>query len=684
MPLESFGEEKRYNFERIGSFGRFYTGNTFPIEYLMTTFSAAELSELSFARDIQPEVIDFDLLMQRDIDEERVRSEMEPYLNPQMLTPAEIRSRAIFFPPLLAAIIPTKGKIMQAYYSDEQGDIELHPNHDREHIIREWPGLFKLTYFSSNNPQAYRLPIYKGKDDDSIEVCIQQEPVQLEVHLSRGNQYGAKLVVIDGQHRLFTLRKVYEKQPELMENLGVPVCILFAPHSTQKRNREYTSLIRVPTVPEVFRHLFVDVNSTAKQVGGHFNILLADNNMGNIACRKFCDHILRVRGIEGLAVIEWNTKTKKQATAITRAYSLSSIGIIAKALTESIGHRKLLTKYLLKLDDIETELYPNGDDDPDYPIVQWDKFSLTQKSLIEEQIKTHLVPCLEILFFQTEEFAKAFQLFQHSLIDLTKTVRSEQADAADAQQALHQIIDYLPIPEGKSFEGARLIYRNFEFRVKKARDEQIANIIQYALFQRAIFEAWAHLLEVTRPLEIVPHLATQGFAKLLDLLLKNQGEFLDFERRYLQNIVFNGKKIIVREDTKKALSLLVLVYLNKPGVIAQISTLLLNSPSRLLKQRLQEKGQTALLDFQKNYELACKKNFKSNYRTDLGLTSVEREALIAAEETQKRQAGEGKTSSRRKKVEVDNQFEQLVEYHIKQEIELAMAELKKYLGGSKV
>jgi len=82
MPLESFGEEQIYNFERIGSFGRFYSGKSFPIEYIMTSFRAAELSELTFARDIRPDKIDFELLMQRDIDEERVRIEMEPYLNP--------------------------------------------------------------------------------------------------------------------------------------------------------------------------------------------------------------------------------------------------------------------------------------------------------------------------------------------------------------------------------------------------------------------------------------------------------------------------------------------------------------------------------------------------------------------------------------------------------------------------
>ena len=266
MSLENFGEEQIYNFERTGSFGRFYSGESFPIEYIMTRFSSAELSELTFARDIRPDKIDFELLMQRDIDEERVRLEMEPYLNPnpERFTPAEIHSRSVFFPPLLAAIVPTKGKMMEAYYTDEIIDLTQDNSTRKEYVIREWQGLFKLTYFSSHHPQAYQLQI--NRDDKVTEIGVQTEPVKLDIRLSKGNQYGAKLIIIDGQHRLFTLKQIYKKQPQLVERLGVPVCILFAPHATVQKNREYAPY-RVPTVPEVFRHLFVDVNNTAKQVG---------------------------------------------------------------------------------------------------------------------------------------------------------------------------------------------------------------------------------------------------------------------------------------------------------------------------------------------------------------------------------------------------------------------------------
>ncbi len=681
MPLETFGEEQLYNLERVGSFGRFYTGNSFPIEYVMTTFSSAELSELTFARDIRPEKIDFELLLQRDIDEERVRLEMEPYLNPQQLTPAEIRSRAVFFPPLLAAIVPTKGKAMEAYYSDEQGDIQALSGNRREHIVREWPGLFKLTFFASSSPHAYRLQIYKGADDDTIEVGVQREPVQLQIRLAKGNQYGARLVIIDGQHRLFTLQKVYEKHPELLENLGVPVCILFAPNATMQKNREYASLIRVPTVPEVFRHLFVDVNSTAKQVSGHFNILLSDNTVGNIACRKFCDYVLNHIGPEGLAVIEWNTKNKKHSTIINRAYSLTSIGIIEKALAESVGSRKLLVKYLLNLDELKDALYPNGEDDSDYPTIQWDKFSISQKSILEEQIKKSLVPCLELIFFRTAEFATAFEIFLTELNRLKKLANSDQPEASEARQAISQVTDYIPIEEGKSFEGVRLIYRNFENGVKKAKDAQLPAILQYALFQRALFEAWAQLLDLARPFGLDPPSATKGLVTLLEIALQNQGQSLSTERLYLQHTVFTGNKIITREETKKNLAHLLLAHLADPIYAEQVCNDMgvPEEESGMLLDKLQDKGRTAMTEFQKAYETGCKKVFKTNYRVDLSLKNREREKLAEAEEEQRRQLREVK-DGKRTKTDISEWFDSLVDEHVKHEMELARVQLENYLG----
>ncbi|WP_069469770.1 DNA sulfur modification protein DndB [Candidatus Marithrix sp. Canyon 246] len=671
MSLENFGEEQIYNFERIGSFGRFYSGASFPIEYIMTTFSAAELSELSFARDIHPEKIDFELLMQRDIDEERIRLEMEPYLNPDMnkLTATEIRARSVFFPPLLAAIVPSKGKTMDAYYTDEQ----IIPDDDK-HIIREWKGLFQLTYFISNNPHAYKL---------SETISVQSEPVKLEIRIAKGNEYGGKLVVIDGQHRLFTLKKVYANYPELLENMGVPVCILFAPNATAKKNQE-SAPYRIPTVPEVFRHLFVDVNNTAKQVGGHFNILLSDDTIASIACRKFCDFILNKRSIEGLAVIEWNSKSKKDCTKIARSYSLSNIGIINKALDDSFSNRKLLTKYLLNLDSVKDELYPNGEDDDeimlDYPLVQWNKFSITQKNILDNQVDKYLIPCLEKIFFESNEFKTALDIFNKALMKLKKLAASEQAEAIEARQVLNQILDYMPINEGKSFESARLVYRNFESDIKLKKEKQVSTILQYALFQRAIIEAWAQLLDIARTYVANPLDVTQGFIKLLDIALAEKGKFFSFDQLYMQNTVFIGSQIIVRQDTRKILTQLLMTHLMTPFNCQQIAAEMDVADDKFAKlvQKLLKKGQTIVKEFPKFYEMARKRIFKANYRVYISISGEERAALAQAEAEQKYNLQEVKEKKRAKK-DVSDHFDILIHEHIKTDIELANLALKNTL-----
>lgn len=682
MFLETFGEEQIYNLERIGSFGRFYSGESFPIEYIMTTFAAAELSELTFARDIRPDQLDFELLMQRDIDEERVRLEMEPYLNPSpnQLTPAEIRSRSVFFPPLLAAIVPTKGKTMEDYYTDETGDITL--DNQKEHIIREWPGLFKLTYFSSTSPHAYQLKIYREEEKSHFELGVQCEPVKLEIRMAKGNQYGAKLVIIDGQHRLFTLKKVYEKCPELLEHLGVPVCVLFAPNATVRKNQEYAPY-RVPTVPEVFRHLFVDVNNTAKPVGGHFNILLSDDSIGSIACRKFCDYILNSRGPEGLAVIEWNTKTKKDSNKITRPYSITTIGIIDKALEESLGNRKLLLKYVLNLDEVKDQLYPVGEEEEtalDYPLIKWNKFSLSQKNILEAQVKKYLIPCLEQIFFSSHELTMAIEIFLNQLNQLKNLATSEQQDALEARQVINQILDYMPIGEGKSFESVRLIYRNFELKVKKEKDEQISSIIQYALFQRALFEAWAQVLDIARSFVSDPRQVTKGFVKLLDLALQEHGQFFVFDRLYMQHTVFSGTQIIVREETRKVLTQLLMAHLANEFNVKQVSSEMEVTKANFekLANKLHNKGKTALSEIPKYYEIARKKTFKNNYRVYLSINGEEREELAEAEEEQKRHLQEVK-EGKRVKTEVSDRFEVLVSQYVQTDVELATMALENNL-----
>jgi hypothetical protein len=681
--LELFSDEQLYNFKHVGNFGQFVSGCSFPIEYLLTTFSPEELSKLTFFRELSPDSVNFELLMQREIDEQRVCQKMEPYLNPSSkpFSDGETYSKAVYFPPLLAAIVPIKGGVMETYYTGENCKMVTDDTKAQTHprISREWHGLFKLTYLLSQNPRAYRLQV--EKDGNLTEVRVQKEPVQFEANLTSDKQVGVALVIIDGQHRLFALKQVYKKHPELLENIDVPVCILFAPESTVTKKEAYAPA-RVFTVPEVCRGLFVDINSTAELVGGHLNILLSDNTIGSLTCRQFCDYIFKQRGSEGLAVIEWNTNAKKASNQIIRTYSLTSVSIIYKALELCFVHRQRLLKYILQLDEVAKALYLTGDDSTptDGSKIQWNNFTLSQKTILEKQVRKYLVPCLELLFFGNQEFTKAFEIFCHQLKAVKSVATSEQSDTLEARFILNQVLDYIPIKESQSYERALLIYRDFEVAVKQKREASVSPLLQYALFQRALFEAWAQVLDIARTIVPNPLQATQGFVQLLDLAFRDQGAFFSFERLYMQQTVFLGNKFIAREGTRKILTNLLIAHLANPFYSKQVvnEMSLAESEAKKLAVKLEIKGQVAVSAVLRSIELARKKHFSAAYRFDLSIGSQERDDLIQAEEELKRHRQEVK-KGQRLKTEVSKQFDIFVADSVKANLELATAQLKKHL-----
>ncbi|RKZ84015.1 MAG: hypothetical protein DRR19_18300 [Candidatus Parabeggiatoa sp. nov. 1] len=685
MLLDFFSDEPTDNFKHVGSFGIFASGGSFPIEYFLTTFSCAELSNLTFAREISPDKLNFELLMQRYIDEERVRLEMEPYLNPSLNTssPNDKNERTVYFPPLLAAIVPVTGKVMEAYYTSESGKIVTVSTEGQKpvkHIIREWQDLFKLTYFPSEQPDAYPLQI--KNDGKTTTVGVRCEPVQLEVSLADSEQTGVKLVIIDGQHRLFTLQQVYKKHPELLKNTRVPVCILFVPKATVAKNQAEAH-VQVPTVSEIFRRLFLDINNKVQSISGHVSILLSDNTLSSLTCRQFCNYILEQRGREGLAVIEWNTKTKGASNQIIRPYSITSIGILGKALEECIAPRKRLMKYILQLDEVANALEPifDGDDTPpNYQEIQWNKFSPNQKKILEQQVIKYLIPSLERLLFGNQAFAKAFDVFGHHLKKIKNLAKSEQPNASDAQQVVTQILD--SIKDRKLSRAARVIFRDFEVAVKQDKEANVSPLIQYVLFQRALFEAWAQILDIARFEVPVPDHATQGFIQLLDLAFREQGTFFSFDQPYMQQTVFSGNKFIAKEETRKILTSLLIAHLANPSYAQQVinKMQLTETDANQLTVKFKNQGQTAIstvLDF---FELAKKRHFLVNYRVNLSIESREREELIEAEDEQKRHRKEVK-EGKRLKTEVSKRFDNLVDNFVKAEIELATERFQNKLYG---
>jgi hypothetical protein len=104
-----------YEFEKNGAFGVFKTNGSVPIEYFMTSFKVDELPYLSYAKDVNTE-LNFDYLIQRDIDEDRAIAEISQYLAAKE---GVVQKDIVFLPPLLVAVVSVDhDNCLDDYYPD--------------------------------------------------------------------------------------------------------------------------------------------------------------------------------------------------------------------------------------------------------------------------------------------------------------------------------------------------------------------------------------------------------------------------------------------------------------------------------------------------------------------------------------------------------------------------------------
>lgn len=673
--FDFFGEEDIYSFKKVGSFGRFATSNSFPIEFFLTTLKASQLSNLTFARDIRPaSTIDFDQLLQRDIDDQRVQSEIKPYITSTSLTETEMYAKTTFFPPLLVAAIPVKEKTMEEYYTDQSVSKD-----NKNCIVRTWDGLFKLTLKIEQN--GYKIKTNAASDD---EYSVSKEPAVIEFKLSDNTEKGIKLIVIDGQHRLKALNYVYEETPHLLSELAIPICILFAPNATREvANKKNCPEFSTPKIPEIFRQLFVDVNKNAEQVGGHFNILLSEGNMGSLICRRFCSHILTSRGKEGLAQIEWNQKKKKLSAEINRKYYLTSIGVLEKSLSETFGKNRAILNYLIDFNDIKELVQPSESDDHlEYPKVTWDKFSLAQKKHILEKIDENIIPHLEEIFFETELFKPAVQCFNKELTRLNSKVELDINGGIGYKPVIECVLDYMPIPDGERFREAKHNLRYFEEQIGDCKDGKCFSFLGYAIFQRALFHVWLEILKIGRSTDMPLAFSNNYYLSLLDEFAKVSDELISLKNVYCQSFIFLANKINPTNEVKLGLAFLVLSLLSKNTNRERFASSYKDSVEDRNLENFQNEIQDMSFSVLRKYIELYSKNrikvFKANYQIDNNIDEEIRISLQEEDNKRKREERDFKAGFISKD-KITNRFEDLVSSYIKKDVERAQAELRRIL-----
>lgn len=317
-----FGSSTRINYSQKaeGIWGEFVTPDG-RVNFLMTKAKLASMepsleSRLTSLLCPVREVLDirkmnFNQLLQRDLDDHRVATELLPYLiQPNRNGPA-------FFPPILAALLPFKGKDPSEEFPSGEYLSKETVDDFGEQPFEEWRyGL------------AYRFQRMVAQDGKA-------HPVKFG-RLSWNDEY-SKLVVLDGQHRAMALiaiertlsgswgqstgskyRHFYEHRIQaLMEEVKgqghidlsqveYPVTLCWFPEFSGQGHNPHVAA----------RKLFVDVNKNARQPSEARLVLLSDTELVNIFTRSLLNRLREKNPPFPLYAVEYDNPDKESSRPV--------------------------------------------------------------------------------------------------------------------------------------------------------------------------------------------------------------------------------------------------------------------------------------------------------------------------------------------------------------------------------
>lgn len=279
------------------------------------------------------EEMDFNQLLQRDLDDYRVATDLIDYLlKPEANGPS-------FYTPILAALLPFDGAEPTEYYPEIT--TEAAPFTDSDGI--PW----QETQYGN----AFRLLRLAADESGSSLSRIKLGRLEFNTAMN-------KLVVIDGQHRAMALlairrtvdkewdstkgnryRFFYEKRVnELLNNhnhqvdlmsIEFPVCICWFPGLSSQ-----TTPLSSPH--QAARKLFVDVNQNAKKPSVSRLILLSDTTLVPIFVRALLNELRKPGAPFPLHTIEYDYPRDQGESAPVRPLALANIVMLNNAVKLAI------------------------------------------------------------------------------------------------------------------------------------------------------------------------------------------------------------------------------------------------------------------------------------------------------------------------------------------------------------
>lgn len=501
-----------------GSFGRFKTNRSFRLYYLTTSVPVEEISKLSTASELfSLEKIEFEELIQRDIDYARVQKIANNYLS-------KGENRVVFFPPLLACVV----------LLDADGGIKKQYTEVKHEIIEEdGSPILKATW----DHDGFQLDLPKA-DQDSSERQIGWNGEQHYFYdfaaTLRLNPKRAKLVVLDGQHRLEAMR-LLRKNPEqkaTIEGLEIPICLVWAPEAIEEPENNENMM-------RDFRELFIRVNSEPRKVSGHFITLLKDDSYSAMTLRRLADSWKAAEEPgqwSRLHLLEWNTREDERVDVRTRDFSITTVAIVAKTLEEHLFSQGVAPD-LLQLEERSQEF---GAVDPNF---SWDGLvDRTQNSkiddIVREQIDKVLIPSLNIILRTAGPYRRLEQSLGGAFTRLQHEVSENNSSFIGLKSHLAKYI----YREEEMFEdSARGAYVDFKGWIKI---DPADRVFFFSVFQQAMLRFWLRMAAILKPFEITANAAaTITIAALEQLCFNPKVGYLNSDKKYTRRTLWKNETV---------------------------------------------------------------------------------------------------------------------------------------------
>lgn len=310
-------ESKPATIDVQGVLGTFKVPNAeIAVEYVLTyapldggrTANGQLLEHLLPVREaFNQQDLDFDQLLQRDLDDFRVSEEMVPYLL------GETSSDPRFFPPIVAVIVPMTGGKMKELYpqcceeEEEEGDLTLK--------VFKYGDVFSVKGEKQNGQLVQSL----------VDLCI--------------HPTNAKLVIVDGQHRAMAMLATYRSklnqwsgnpfQPfyqavpleiSELDHIHLPVCIAYFPGLTEDSQ---TTTERHLT--KACRKFFLDINRNARHPSQARQILLDDTDIMACFTRHLFNEIKNNAKTNTLQLHHTEYDNPRDRTHIFRPFGLTDV-----------------------------------------------------------------------------------------------------------------------------------------------------------------------------------------------------------------------------------------------------------------------------------------------------------------------------------------------------------------------